>query len=562
VPILGRIGGAAGLALALVVLGAGRPTATIAQSSDAGYAGTSVFTVLLGGARVGSETVSVTKSGTGWLIASTGRLLPPIDLVTTKFEMNYDGDWQPRQLAVEATQRGQAITISTTFGLTTATSEATRGAEHGAATHQILPRSIVLPEHFFGGYEALAARLATAQAGERLPVYIAPQGAASALVVRVAPRHITRPEGEMDMRESVLDIMSPAGTSAVEVWTDARGRLARLALPNESVVVIRDDLSSVMAREERSRNARDEDQFIPGNGFDLAATITRPAASSAPAPAVVLTASPGPQDRDFVSYGVPIYAQLAGALADAGFLTVRYDGRGVGQSGGRTENATIAEYAADAIAVVSWLRKRDEVDDDRIAIVGYGDGGPIAMTAARREKHIGALALIASPGRPGREATLEQQDRLLASLNLPDADRAGRIALQRRVIDAVLSGKGWEGIPPELRQRTDTPWFKSWLQFDPAAVVPKLSQPVLVVQGAVDTEVPALNAEHLSTFARGRKKAAGSASRLVTVPDVNHLLVSATTGRVDEYATLTSRQVAPGVTQAITAWLGDVFKAR
>ena len=33
--------------------------------------------------------------------------------------------------------------------------------------------------------------------------------------------------------------------------------------------------------------------------------------------------------------------QIARALVDAGFLVVRYDKRGIGQSGGRAESATI-----------------------------------------------------------------------------------------------------------------------------------------------------------------------------------------------------------------------------
>ena len=105
---------------------------------------------------------------------------------------------------------------------------------------------------------------------------------------------------------------------------------------------------------------------IPANGFSLAATISRPiAAEPAPAPgrkpapvrlpAVVLVSGSGPTDRDEFVAGIPIFAQLANALADAGYLVVRYDERGAGQSGGRQESATIEEFAVDARAVVAYL---------------------------------------------------------------------------------------------------------------------------------------------------------------------------------------------------------------
>ena len=35
--------------------------------------------------------------------------------------------------------------------------------------------------------------------------------------------------------------------------------------------------------------------------------------------------------------GIPLFAQLAGQLAEREFVVLRYDKRGTGQSGGRTE---------------------------------------------------------------------------------------------------------------------------------------------------------------------------------------------------------------------------------
>ena len=66
----------------------------------------------------------------------------------------------------------------------------------------------------------------------------------------------------------------------------------------------------------------------------------------------ILLAGSGIGDRDGTAFGVPTLAQLAGRLADAGILAVRYDKRGYGQSGGRAESATLNDYAEDARAVV------------------------------------------------------------------------------------------------------------------------------------------------------------------------------------------------------------------
>ena len=93
--------------------------------------------------------------------------------------------------------------------------------------------------------------------------------------------------------------------------------------------------------------------------------------------------------------------QIANALADAGYLTVRYDRRGSGQSGGRSESATVETHAGDARALVSHLDRREDVDKDRITVLGHGDGGWVAMIAARRERKADNLVLVGTPAGTG-----------------------------------------------------------------------------------------------------------------------------------------------------------------
>ncbi len=541
------------------------PAALAAQTPDS--SGQATFVVMVRGARVGSETVSLTRLGTGWLLAGSGSLGPPFDVVTNKFEIAYGADWQPERLNMNGTLRGQPVAITSTFGLTTATSDVTQGQQKGSASHAMSPRAVVLSNGFFAGYEALAARVGTSPTGTRLPVYVAPDGETSVTVEQVTARRISLGERSLDLRVFSVSLAGTAGSSNIELWVDDRNRLARLEMPAVSIVVIRDDLASVMAREERVRHARDEDVFIPANGFSLGATVTRAGAigtapsGDARAPVVILVSGPGPQDRDFTTYGVPIFGQLAGALSDAGYFVVRYDGRGVGRSGGRTENATLAEYADDVVRVVSWVRKRDDVDDDRIAVVGYSESGPIAMLAAAREGRVKAVALLAAPGKNGRDVVAEQQVQLLSRLSISATERSTRTALQHRVAEAAITGKGWETIPPEIKIEASAPWFKSWLLFDPAVAMRKLKQPILIVHGALDMETPLAHADALELLSSRRNKIAPTHTRKVVVPGVNHLLVPATSGEVAEYPKLSTLVVSPVVATTIAEWLGSVLPA-
>jgi fermentation-respiration switch protein FrsA (DUF1100 family) len=117
-------------------------------------------------------------------------------------------------------------------------------------------------------------------------------------------------------------------------------------------------------------------------------------------------------------------------------------------------------------------------------------------------------------------------------------------------------GKGeWTDIPASLRQQADTPWFRSFLSFDPATTLSRVRQPLLIVQGQVDRQVLARHAERLAELARARKKASADSVTVATLPGINHLLVRAETGDVAEYARLTGRQVSPDVSKTVVDWL-------
>jgi pimeloyl-ACP methyl ester carboxylesterase len=517
------------------------------------------FIVLYQGQRIGGETVEVKRTDAGWIISSTGQIAQPLDLTTTRFEATYAADWQPLKLSVEGVFRGQLITLSTVFASTSATSDVFSGGQRGTVTHTVSPRTIVLPNNFFGAYEALAAQLGSAAVGAKFPVYVAPQREVTVTVDVVRERRVVTADGPIDLQQFDLTFENPSGPVKAEIWIDGKKRLARLLLPAAAVTVIRDDLSAVLSREERISHPGDEDVFIPAIGFNLGATVSRPK-DGARLPAVVLVAGSGRQDRDETVFGIPILGQLAGTLADAGFLVVRYDKRGVGLSGGRVESATLEDYAGDVVSVVNWLRRRKDVDPERIAVVGHSEGGAVAMLAADRQSRIKAIALVAAPGSTGKEVTLEQQQHALTRSQESEEDKKAKIALQLRIMDAAMTGQGWEGIPPALRQQAETAWFKSWLLFDPAAAMKKIDQPVLIVQGALDTQVPPAHADRLEAAARARKSRAAAETRKVVVPGVNHLLVPAKTGELEEYPSLPTKTISPEISQTITDWLRTVLK--
>jgi pimeloyl-ACP methyl ester carboxylesterase len=512
------------------------------------------FTLFLSGTRAGTERVRMARAGSTWIISSTGQFGAPLNITINRFEMKYTADWQPIELHIEAAQAGRPYALATSFGMTTAINEITQNGTTTSKTDQVSVRTIVLPNSFYAGYEALAARLADAQPGTELHAYVVPQSEVGLTVKSVAAEELPSPAGILAVRRYEITFHNPAGPLAASVTIDDRARLVRFDVPSANLRLVRSDLAGVATRAQPVRNPADTDVIIPAPGFTLAGTMTMPQeAGRLRRPAVVLVAGSGSVDRDEVVAGIPIFAQLAGAVAKQGFVVLRYDKRGVGQSGGRNERVTLQDYADDLVTTVKWLAKRKDIDPRRIAVAGHSEGGAVAMLAAAQEKQIGSLVLIAAPGTLGSELILEQQRHILDLMKVPDAERQSKIELQKRIQDAVVADKGLESIPPELRSQADSAWFRSLLVFDPAKVMPKIKQPILIIQGDLDQQVFSHHADALAALARARKKA--PPVEVLHLPDINHLLAPAETGEVSEYGALPQKTITPAVAKAIVDWL-------
>lgn len=518
------------------------------------------FRIFAGGVPLGGESIIVDTSPTGWKVTSVGQAKGAAFLLNHA-EIRYDAQSRPLAFKLEARVKDNPMSITTSIAGGKATSEVIQDDKVQTVTHDVADTALLLPNNVFGAYEAVAARLATLKPGATLRAYVAPQGEIGITFDSVTPERVKTTARAFETKHYKLTAQNPGGAIAIEVWADDRNQLMRVTIAQAQIEVVRDDIAVVSTRQQTSFRANDEDVRVLANGFNLAATVSKPVtpppsgkAKPAKLPAIVLVAGSGLVDRDETVAGVPIFAQLANSLADAGYLVVRYDKRGVGQSGGRMESATLADYAEDLRAVLRYLTdKRKDVDENRIAVAGHSEGAAIAMLAAQRDKKIRALVLMAGPGTTGAELILEQQAHALSRLNLPEAERASRIGLQLKIQAAALSGQGWDGIPPELQRQANTAWFTSLLQYNPADTMKKVDQSILIVQGELDRQVPTAHADKLAALAKERKKAADV--QLAKFATLNHLLVAAKTGEVDEYAKLESKTVAPEVAAKIAEWL-------
>jgi hypothetical protein len=416
-----------------------------------------------------------------------------------------------------------------------------------------------LPNAFYSPYEALAAQLRTATAGATLPAYILPLGSVTLRVGESAIEQIQTTTRLITAKKTRVTASTGATSLDLTVWNDESGRLLEMTIPAQGLDVARTDIASVSSRHIAISRPNDEQVRVPAIGFTLAGTLSKPMEPSpSPRPAVILAAGAGPLDRDALTFGIPILGQLADALANAGFIVLRYDKRGVGQSGGRTEVATLADFSDDQRAALKFLMSRKDVDDKRIAVVGHSEGGLVSLISAAKERRVAAVGLLATPGVSGSDLVLEQQRHALSKSNRSDAEKQARIDMQKKINDAAITGKGLDALTAAVRRQIDNAEFQSVLASDPAKLIPNVKQPILVVQGERDAEVVPTNADRLEALAKARKQPA--AVEVVKIPGVNHLLVPAQTGEADEYASLADKQISPVATAAVVDWLKKTLK--
>lgn len=122
-------------------------------------------------------------------------------------------------------------------------------------------------------------------------------------------------------------------------------------------------------------------------GIEIAGDLRVPPGAG-PHPAIALT---GP----FTGVKEQVTGTYAGLLAEAGFVTLAFDHRGFGESGGRPQHEDSQGKLADLRAAVGFLAGRPEADPGRIAVVGICLGGGYAVRAAAADPRVRAVAGVA-----------------------------------------------------------------------------------------------------------------------------------------------------------------------
>ena len=278
---------------------------------------------------------------------------------------------------------------------------------------------------------------------------------------------------------------------------------------------------------------------LAGDTFSLAGTLTLPMDTKRPVPVVITITGSGQQARDEDLWPLlPTYRPfrvIAERLAVAGIGVLRLDDRGTGGSTG--SGGTTADFADDVRQEVLWLRHRADVS--KIALLGHSEGGAIAPLVARDDSTVAAIVLLAGPGKGGRAILTDQFRRPIETApDLADSARRAQLALVAQRVDQMTQS---------------SPWMRWFASYDPLPTARRVRVPVLILQGALDRQVSAGQADTLgAAFREG-----GNGDVTVKVyPGLNHLFLHTDgDGSPTDYPTLKDTTLPQLVQNDIAAWL-------
>ncbi len=326
------------------------------------------------------------------------------------------------------------------------------------------------------------------------------------------------------------------------------------------------------------------------DGVSLAGTLSLPRGDG-PHPAAILITGSGPQDRDETVAGHKPFLVLADYLTRHGIAVLRYDDRGVAESTGDFETATMREFARDAQAAVAFLQSHRHIDADRIGLIGHSEGGMVApMAAEQLPEQVAYLVLLASPGITG-EQIFYLQDAVQARASGVDEQTIARNQRRKQQIFEILKeepdlGRAAERLRQTMRSMPISEEEKQqiaasgidlddlidqqirllnnaatrfFLAYDPIPTLSRTTVPVLAVIGGNDLQVPP--DENLPPVRDALEAGPCPAYSVHELAGLNHLFQTSETGRPEEYARI-EQTFAPAALQLIGEWIAETTTAR
>jgi alpha-beta hydrolase superfamily lysophospholipase len=254
-------------------------------------------------------------------------------------------------------------------------------------------------------------------------------------------------------------------------------------------------------------------------------------------------------------------------FARNGIAVLIHDKRGTGSSTGNWARATFDDLAEDALAGVKLLKGRPEINPAQIGLQGTSLGGWVAPLAASRSSDVAFVIVESAPAlTPLEHEKLRVRSQLRADGFAPQVVMQA-LAFMDQKFEVARTGKGWDRLQVSMTRNAQSGWISyvnapssleslQWhwdnvLSYDPLPALEKLTCPVLVLYGELDTIVPA--DENKKRMEAVLKRSGTRDTTIKVFERANHGFFEAITGGRREAAGL--KGLVPGYLDSRVAWL-------
>lgn len=160
-----------------------------------------------------------------------------------------------------------------------------------------------------------------------------------------------------------------------------------------------------------------------------------------------------------------LFVKTARELAADGYMVVRFDYIGCGESTGDYGKEGLASMIDQTRTVLDYTMACADVDPTRVTLIGHSLGGAVAILTAGRDRRVKNLVLWASVGYPFNDIV----------------KITGREVYDKAVKTGTSDYLGYELTPT---------FFESLAPFQPFQQANKFNGNVLVVHGTSDDDIP------------------------------------------------------------------------
>ena len=263
-----------------------------------------------------------------------------------------------------------------------------------------------------------------------------------------------------------------------------------------------------------------EEQVTINSDVALKGTIAIPGVEGEKLPAVLIINGSGAADRDGnmkkPAMNANIYKDLAHVVTSLGFITLRYDKRAVGESGGDPLTSGMMDLVNDIVANIKFLETHPRVDKDKIILIGHSEGC-ILSTIATTITSVAGLALIAGAGTNIWEPMKYQNAQVLEEIKTMKGLKGFLLRLavkesklqkqQQELFDTMVNSTG--DTVKFKGKKTPAKWFREHFKYSNEEVLKALENancPILAVTGDKDVQANSEDLKKIETLGKDNIK--------------------------------------------------------